>query len=66
MTALDSGRIGIGAQALGIAEAAFEEAVKYAKTREQFGKTHCHISSDIIYARQIWLSQIEAARSFGL
>ena len=35
---LDTGRIGIAAKSLGIAEAAFEEAVDYAKKREQFGK----------------------------
>ncbi len=35
---LDGGRIGIAAQALGIAQGAFEEAVKYSKIREQFGK----------------------------
>lgn len=38
MSTLDGGRIGIAAQALGIAEGAFEEAVKYMKTRKQFGK----------------------------
>ncbi|MBI4064104.1 MAG: acyl-CoA dehydrogenase family protein [Elusimicrobia bacterium] len=38
MTQLDGGRIGIAAQAVGIAQAAMEEAVSYAKTREQFGK----------------------------
>lgn len=38
MSTLDGGRIGIAAQALGIAEGAFEEAVKYVKTRKQFGK----------------------------
>jgi butyryl-CoA dehydrogenase len=37
MIALDAGRIGVGAQAVGIAQAAFEAAVEYAKTREQFG-----------------------------
>ena len=36
---LDGGRIGVAAQAIGIAEAAFEEAVKYSKERVQFGKT---------------------------
>jgi acyl-CoA dehydrogenase len=36
---LEFGRIGIAAQALGIAEAALEEAVTYARTRRQFGKT---------------------------
>ena len=35
---LDVGRIGIAAQALGIAEAALEAAVNYAKGRQQFGK----------------------------
>ena len=35
---LEFGRIGIAAQALGIAEAALEEAVTYARTRRQFGK----------------------------
>ena len=38
MTVLDAGRIGIGAQALGIAEAAYEASVVYAKEREAFGK----------------------------
>lgn len=38
METLDGGRIGIAAQAIGIAEGAFEEAVKYSKTREQFGQ----------------------------
>lgn len=38
MMALDAGRIGIAAQALGIAEAALEESIKYSKEREQFGK----------------------------
>lgn len=38
MTVLDAGRIGIASQALGIAEAAFEASVQYAKEREAFGK----------------------------
>jgi butyryl-CoA dehydrogenase len=38
LATLDCGRIGIAAQAVGIAEAALEEAVKYAKQRVQFGK----------------------------
>ncbi|WP_342600113.1 acyl-CoA dehydrogenase [Psychrobacillus sp. FSL H8-0483] len=38
MANLNTGRIGIATQALGIAEAAFEAAVAYAKEREQFGK----------------------------
>lgn len=39
MVALDSGRIGIASQSLGIARACLQEAVSYAKTRRQFGKT---------------------------
>ena len=35
---LDAGRIGIAAQAVGIAEAAYEAAVEYAKERQQFGQ----------------------------
>jgi alkylation response protein AidB-like acyl-CoA dehydrogenase len=38
MTVLDAGRIGIASQALGVAEAAFEAAVSYAKEREAFGQ----------------------------
>jgi alkylation response protein AidB-like acyl-CoA dehydrogenase len=38
LATLDGGRIGIAAQAVGIAEAALEEAVKYAKQRVQFGQ----------------------------
>ena len=38
MQTLDGGRIGIAAQALGIAQGAFEQALEYAKIREQFGK----------------------------
>ena len=38
LTTLDSGRIGIASQALGIAKACLEESVKYSKERVQFGK----------------------------
>ena len=38
MATLDGGRIGIAAQALGIARAAFERSVEYAKERKSFGK----------------------------
>ena len=39
MTGLDGGRIGIAAQSLGVAQAAFDAAVQYARQREQFGRT---------------------------
>jgi len=38
MSTLDGGRIGIASQALGIAKAALEASVEYAKQREQFGR----------------------------
>ncbi len=38
LATLDTGRLGIGAQALGIAQAAFEDTVRYAKERQQFRK----------------------------
>lgn len=38
MKTLDGGRIGIAAQALGIAEGALEESITYVKQRKQFGK----------------------------
>ena len=38
LSALDSGRIGIGAQCVGIARAAYESSLAYAKERKQFGK----------------------------
>jgi len=37
METLDGGRIGIGALSVGLAQAAFEESVKYARQREAFG-----------------------------
>lgn len=39
MVTLDGGRIGIGAMAVGIAQAAFERALNYSKERKQFGKS---------------------------
>ena len=39
MKTLDGGRIGIAAQALGIAQGAMDETVKYVKERKQFGRT---------------------------
>lgn len=42
MATLDGGRIGIAAQALGIAQGAYEHALEYSKERIQFGKPICH------------------------
>jgi alkylation response protein AidB-like acyl-CoA dehydrogenase len=61
LSILDAGRIGIAAQAVGIAEAAYEAARDYAQEREQFGQ---HISE---FQAIQWMladmkTQIEAAR----
>ena len=61
MATFDKSRPGIGAQAVGIAQGAYEEAVKFAKTREQFGQK---ISSFQAIQHMIadMATQIEAAR----
>ena len=38
MKTLDGGRIGVAAQSIGVAQAALDEAIKYAKERKQFGR----------------------------
>jgi hypothetical protein len=43
MDLMNGARLGVSAQALGISQAAYEEALSYAKAREQFGKTIYHI-----------------------
>ena len=45
MATLDGGRIGIAAQALGIAQGAYEHALEYSKERIQFGKPICQQQS---------------------
>jgi butyryl-CoA dehydrogenase len=61
MSALDGGRIGIAAQALGIGQACLEEAVKYSKQRKQFGKPICEFQA-IQWTLADMATQIEAAR----
>jgi acyl-CoA dehydrogenase len=58
---LDVGRIGIAAQALGIAEAALEAAVKYAKGRNQFGKPIA-IQQAIAFKLADMATAVEAAK----
>ena len=61
LAALDTGRIGIAAQALGIAQAALEEAVLYAKQRHQFGVPLArHQAIQIMIADMA--TQVDAAR----
>ncbi len=62
MKALDGGRISIGAQALGIAQGAFEAAVTYAKERVQFGKP-ISANQGIQWMLADMATRIEAARA---
>ena len=52
MWALQGGRVAIAAQALGIGEAALDEAIAYAKQREQFGQPIAQLSGDPVDARR--------------
>jgi butyryl-CoA dehydrogenase len=61
LSALDTGRIGIGAQALGIAQAAFEAAVKYSKERQQFRKPISSFQTIQNYLADM-ATEIDAAR----
>jgi len=61
LTALDSGRISIAAQAVGIAQAAFDEAVQYSKQRQQFGRPICQFQA-IQFMLADMATRIEAAR----
>jgi len=65
MDTLDAGRIGIAAQAIGIARAALEEAVTYVKERRQFGKPIADFQG-IKFAIADMATQIEAAQSLML
>jgi butyryl-CoA dehydrogenase len=62
MAALDGGRIGVAAQALGIAEGAFEAAGKYVKERKQFGRPIAAFQNTQFVMAEMY-AQIEAARS---
>jgi len=72
METLNGGRIGIAAQALGIAEGAFERALAYSKERKQFGHPICELqaiqfkladmytrieTSKLIVYRSAWLKE---------
>jgi butyryl-CoA dehydrogenase len=61
LSALDTGRIGIAAQALGIAQAAFEAAVKYSKERQQFKKPISSFQTIQNYLADM-ATEIDAAR----
>ncbi|HRO22836.1 MAG TPA: acyl-CoA dehydrogenase family protein [Promineifilum sp.] len=61
LATLDSGRVGIGALALGLAQAAYEEALKYAKEREAFGQPIANFQA-IQWMLADAATEIEAAR----
>ena len=61
MTALDGGRIGIAAQALGIARAAFQDATRYATERKTFGQAIAHHQA-IQFKLADMCTEIDAAR----
>ena len=61
MQTLDGGRVGIGAQALGIAQGALEAAISYAKERKQFGKP-ISANQGIQWMLAEMATKIEAAR----
>ncbi len=79
MTVLDAGRIGIASQALGIAEAALEASIAYAKEREAFGQKigefqmiqqkladmKCRVEASRLLTYQAALAKMAAAKTGG-
>ena len=61
MEVLNASRIGIAAQAVGVAQAAYEEAVEYAKQRKAFGKTIAEMQG-IQWMIADMATEVEAAR----
>ncbi len=61
LATLDTGRLGIAAQAVGIAQAAFEAALKYVKERHQFGKPLAALPTIQNYLAEM-KTKIEAGR----
>jgi len=65
MTGLDGGRIGIAAQSVGVAQAAFDAAVHYTQEREQFGQTISKFQG-LRWMIADMATEIEAARVLAL
>ncbi|HPX72260.1 MAG TPA: acyl-CoA dehydrogenase family protein, partial [Acholeplasmataceae bacterium] len=61
MQTLDGGRIGIAAQALGLAEGAFNRTVEYVKQRKQFGRPIAQFQNTQFKIAEM-ATQLEAAR----
>jgi alkylation response protein AidB-like acyl-CoA dehydrogenase len=62
LASLDSGRLGIAACAIGVAQAAFDEALSFTKEREQFGKPVAH-NQGVQFMLADMATQIEAGRA---
>jgi len=65
VTLLNSGRIGIAFQSLGIARAAFNEALKYSKERQQFGQPICNFQA-IQFKLAEMATKLDAGRMLAL
>ena len=61
MSTLDGGRIGIAAQAVGIAQGAFEEGLAYSQQRKQFGQALSEFQAIQFYLADM-ATEIDAAR----
>jgi butyryl-CoA dehydrogenase len=61
LAALDTGRIGIASQAVGIGQAALEESVRYAKQRRQFGVSIANHQAVMMMLADM-ATQVDAAR----
>jgi butyryl-CoA dehydrogenase len=61
MRTLDGGRVGIAAQAVGIAQGAFEEALAYANEREQFGQPIANFQAIQFYLADM-VTELDAGR----
>ncbi len=61
MATLDGGRIGIAAQAVGIARGAYEQALAYAQEREQFGRPIAKLQAIQFYLADM-ATELDAAR----
>jgi alkylation response protein AidB-like acyl-CoA dehydrogenase len=65
MKALDSGRIGIAAQSIGVAHAALDESIQYAKKRTQFGRSISKFQNTRFVIAEM-ATKIEAAKQLML
>ncbi len=65
LSALDGGRIGIAAQAVGLAQAALDESAKFARSRKAFGKSIAEFQA-IQWMLADMHTEIEAARAAAL